>query len=90
MPDTIDIPMHARKKGEERDAELRGMVPTTLLQLIDAVMQAKGLENRMDVVIPVMERYVREELHAASLLCRMAGINPLQSEPAGARSETRA
>ena len=63
-----------------REAELRGNVPKRLLQLIDALQQARGHTNRMDVVIPVLEAYVERELHAATLLVRMARGNPDDSE----------
>ena len=66
-----------------REAELRGNVPKRLLQLIDALQQARGHTNRMDVVIPVLEEYVERELHFATLLCRMAGVNPSDSEASG-------
>ena len=63
-----------------RDSELRGNVPKRLMQLIDALKQAKGLQNNMDVVIPVLEEYVERELHIATLLVRMARGNPDESE----------
>lgn len=66
-----------------REAELRGNVPKRLLQLIDALQQARGHTNRMDVVIPVLEAYVERELHAATLLVRMARGNPDDSETDG-------
>lgn len=69
--------------SEVREAELRGNVPKRLLQLIDALQQARGHTNRMDVVIPVLEEYVERELHFATLLCRMAGVNPADSASSG-------
>ena len=69
--------------SEPRDAELRGNVPKKLLQMIDALMQAGGYDNRMDVVVPVMQDYVDKKLHEATMLCRMAGVNPFESEPIG-------
>lgn len=66
-----------------RDTELRGNVPKRLLQLIDALQQARGHTTRMDVVIPVLQEYVERELHAATLLVRMARGNPDDSETDG-------
>jgi hypothetical protein len=65
----------AAQGSEPRDAEFRGNVPTRLLKLIDAVAQADGM-GRMEWAIPVLEREVERRLHSATVLCRMAGINP--------------
>ena len=70
----------AHPHGKEvRDAEFRGNVPERLLKLIDAVAQADGV-GRMEWAIPVLEAEVQRRVHAATLLCRMAGINPSASE----------
>jgi len=66
---------HMANGKELRDAEFRGNVPQRLLQLIDAVAQADGV-GRMEWAIPVLEREIERRLHAATVLCRMAGINP--------------
>lgn len=62
-----------------RDTELRGNIPRRLMELLDAVAHAKGL-NRFDWLIPVLEKECAREVHEATLLLRMARINPLDSE----------
>ena len=69
--------------SEIRDVELRGNIPKDLLQLLDALMQAGGHSNRMDVVIPVLWEFANRKVHEATLLLRMARVNPFESEPAG-------
>jgi hypothetical protein len=68
------------KPSGKRDAELRGLVPVDLLQKLDAIMQADGLDNRMDVVIPCLEMMVERRIHSATLLLRMCKRNPTDSE----------
>lgn len=75
------------KAGGPRTAELRGLIPHALMEGLDAIALADGKEGRMDVLIPVLQRYVDERLHAATLLCRMANINPLRSDAVGGRSD---
>lgn len=65
------------------DVELRGQVPRRLMELIDALQQADGHSSRMEWVIPVLEREVNARVHGATLLLRIAGINPLAREPSG-------
>ena len=66
--------------SETRDVELRGNIPKDLLQLIDALMQAGGHSNRMDVVIPVLWDFANRKVHEATLLLRMARVNPFGPE----------
>lgn len=65
-----------------RDTELRGNVPRRLMELVDAVAQAKGYQSRFDWLVPLLEAEVAREVHAATLLLRMARINPLESDAA--------
>jgi len=64
-----------------RDSELRGDVPRRFLELLDAVAQADGV-GRMEVVGPELERRV----HAATVLLRCVGVNPLDSDRGADRS----
>lgn len=63
------------------------MVPVELLSMIDALMQAQGKQSRMDVVIPVLQAHVDSEISRATLLLRMANINPLQTDRDGRGAE---
>lgn len=65
-----------------RDTELRGNIPRRLMELVDAVAQAKGYQTRFDWLVPLLEAEVAREVHAATLLLRMARINPLASDDA--------
>lgn len=69
------------------DVELRGQVPRRLMELIDALTQADGHSSRMEWVIPVLQREVDARVHGATLLLRIAGINPLAREPSGTDSD---
>lgn len=69
------------------DVELRGQVPRRLMELIDALTQADGHSSRMEWVIPVLEKEVNARVHGATLLLRIAGINPLAREPSGTDSD---
>ena len=60
-----------------REAELRGNVPKRLLQLIDALQQARGHTNRMDVVIPVLE--AMWSASCMPLLCSSAWLEAIQT-----------
>ena len=63
-----------------RDTELRGNIPRRLMELLDAVAHAKGFQSRFDWLVPLLEAEVAKEVHAATLLLRMARINPLASD----------
>jgi hypothetical protein len=41
----------------------------------------------MDWVIPVLEKEVNARVHGATLLLRIAGINPLARDPSGKDSD---
>lgn len=62
-----------------RDTELRGNIPKSLMVLIDALSQADGHASRFDWLIPVLQAEADRRVHAATVLLRIAGINPLQS-----------
>lgn len=62
-----------------RDSELRGNVPRRFLELLDAVAQADGV-GRMEVVLSVVGPELERRIHAATILLRVCGINPLQSD----------
>ena len=69
--------------AEPKDADLRFNVTLTLMRRIDALVQAKGFAGRGDLLTPLIEAFVTKEIHEATLLLRMAGINPLATEPVG-------
>lgn len=71
-----------------REVEIRFLVTRRLATLIDALMLADGLAARNDWVIPVLEAEANRRVHAATVLLRCAGINPLAADcdPLGAKS----
>lgn len=87
-PDEDEIPAwHRAKGGEPRTGELRGLVPMSLLQRLDAIQLADGAESRMDVIIPVLEEFALKRLHAATVLLRTARVNPLLPDALGVHSD---
>lgn len=67
--------------AEPRDVEIRFLATRTLAQRIDALIQVDGLAGRAELLAPCIEAMVEKRIHAATLLLRMAGINPLAPEP---------
>ena len=67
---------------ELREEELRFKVPADLMQMLDAVRQAKGYESRGDFLIPQLWEMVNREVRAATVLLRIARINPLVTDDA--------
>jgi len=73
--------------AEPRDSEIRFNVSRRLAQLIDALVQSKGLQGRAELLTPIIEALVDKELHEATILLRMAGINP--ADPDAPRTQAR-
>ena len=69
-----------------RDSELRGTVPRRFLELLDAVAQAHGM-GRMELVMSVVEPELERRIHAATVLLRCVGINPLASDRGAERPD---
>lgn len=60
--------------------ELRIDIPNEMAQLLDAVVMSKKFSKRADFCLPVLQKEIDRELHAATVLLRCARINPLASE----------
>ncbi len=73
--------------AEQRDTELRGQIPRSLLVRIDALAIVDGVGTRMDWVIKVLEAEADRRVHAATLLLRMVGGNPNDSASSGGSAE---
>ena len=63
------------------------MVPRSLMAKIDALAQVDGTGSRIDWVIQVLEAEADRQIHRASVLLRMVGVNPSGSESLGKDSE---
>jgi len=60
-------------------SELRQLAPTHLLQALDAIAMARGMD-RNTYVVAVLEAEVKKVAHEASLLSRMLRGNPYLTE----------
>jgi hypothetical protein len=73
--------------AEQRDTELRGQIPRSLLVRIDALAIVDGVGTRMDWVIRVLEAEAERRVHAATLLLRLGNGNPHDSAPPGGSAD---
>jgi hypothetical protein len=65
--------------------ELRGDVPSEVVAVIDAVVQATPGANRMSVVRDVLSAWSRQKVHEATLVHRLAKAHGIAAEPGGKR-----
>lgn len=59
--------------------ELRFEIPDDQLSVIDAVASASNT-NRTAVVREILSDWTEKKLHEATLIVRVAGVNPMVSE----------
>lgn len=64
-------------------AELRGLAPIALVQALDALAQADGLD-RTEYVNKVLHEHVIREVHRTTMRQRMLRGNPYLSESVAA------
>lgn len=74
-----DRPQFARSGGSTDVVELRGDCPGSIVQVLDAVSLARGI-SRTALVNEVLGRWADKVRHEASLVARIAGLNPPQPE----------
>ena len=67
-------------------AELRGLVPVHLLQALDAIAIARGID-RTELVVRMLTADVKQVAHEATLFVRMTRGNPLVSESVAEQSK---
>lgn len=65
-----------------RLTEVRVMVPVDHVAVIDAHAFANGTD-RTAVVRQVISEWSKREVHRATLICRVAGVDPAASDAAG-------
>ena len=65
-------------------AELRQLAPTHLLQALDAIAMAKGME-RTAYIEGILMREVKKVAHEAMMVSRCLHGNPLVSDADGGR-----
>ena len=73
--------------AEPKDIELRGLIPRSLMAQIDALAQVDGTGSRIDWVIGVLQAEADRQVHRATVLLRMVGRNPSDSEGNGRTTE---
>ena len=80
--DNAEIPPFAR--GEADEVELRFWCPRSIVNVLDAVVMARGGQSanihRGTVLTEEMTVWAEKKRHEASLIHRVAGINPTGSE----------
>ena len=73
--------------AEPKDTELRGLIPRSLMAQIDALAQVDGTGSRIDWVIGVLQAEADRQVHRATVLLRMVGRNPSDSDGSGKAGE---
>jgi hypothetical protein len=68
------------------EVELRGMTPRHIIDVLDAVSNARRC-SRMDIVNDVLGKWADERITEATLVHRVVGFNPPLTDAAGAASE---
>ena len=66
--------------------ELRQLTPTSLMQALDAIAMAKGMERHVYVELVLMTE-VKKVAHEASVVARCLRGNPLMPDCAGVAGE---
>ena len=54
-------------------------MPDDIMAVIDGYAQASG-KSRTDIAIEVLGVWADNKIHESILICRVAGVNPLQPE----------
>lgn len=59
--------------------EIRYEVPVFEVSVLDGYCSATG-KSRTDVLRSLLSDWSRDRLHEATLICRVAGVNPMEQE----------
>ena len=62
----------------DRTTELRFELPISDLAVIDGYCNGTG-KDRTKVVKEIIAAWSKEKLHVSTVICRVAGVNPMQS-----------
>lgn len=82
MSDADKIP-HFSKNGDV--VELRGEAPRRVVEVLDAVWMARNMTSRTALVNEILNDWATKVVHEASVVARVAGLNPMDSESGGRR-----
>ena len=66
--------------AEPKDAEFRVAITLTMNSQIEALLLANGIKNRAAWFEKVAQAEIDREVHKATVLLRMCGINPMLSD----------
>lgn len=77
--DQDERPQFARASGGQSVLELRGDCPRRIVDVLDAVSMARNI-SRTALVNEVLGAFAEKVVHEASLVARVAGLNPPQAE----------
>lgn len=80
MSKDFDHPVTARKPNDT--TELRGECPHWVVNVLDAVSMSNN-ETRTALVNRLLGEWATKKVHEASLIAKLAGINPTTSESTG-------
>lgn len=90
MAEGIDSDEPQFMRRAEPTTELRGEIPRWIVDILDAVVTARGGQSanvhRTTVVAEVLSDWAGKKLHEASLITRLAASNPNGLDAAGRRS----
>lgn len=70
------------RTSSEKQVELRGPCPASVVAVLDAVSMAKGI-TRTDLVNTVLRDFAKQEAHKASLVSNVLRGNPGATEELG-------
>ena len=63
----------------ERTTELRFELPVSDLAIVDGYCHGTG-KDRTKVLKEIIAAWSKEKLHVSMIVCRTAGVNPIDSE----------
>ncbi len=63
----------------DRTTELRFELPVSDLAVVDGYCNGTG-KDRTKVVKEIIAAWSKEKLHVATVICRVAGVNPMLSD----------
>lgn len=63
----------------EKTTELRFEMPVSELAVIDGYCNGTG-KDRTKVVKEIIAAWSKEKLHVATVICRVAGVNPMDAD----------
>ncbi len=65
--------------ASDKLTEIRFQLPMSDLAVIDGYCNGTG-KDRTAVIREILGTWSKEKLHVATLICRVAGVNPMDAE----------